>query len=593
MTVGSGLRNPVFFILVDGGEVARLRQEIANHGLSAFIVPTDDDHQSEYVGEADERRKYISGFSGSAGTAVVLMEEQALWTDGRYFLQADEQLDCNWLLMKAYMPGWPACYFRPRWLGDARQIGGDFDVFCPLHEGRRENRNIGGAFILGSHGKALSPRGRRERWVAVSAALLTSHEGFGRRLSEPLCFLRREAGCLVLVAVCLDLDVMTINILSRVSASRSKPGMALLAMPFDALAICWSTVLTRKTHTFTTRNPNILTNPSRKPLSSPRSHNDLAWNLRMFLHNKLHSFNLSADLAQEKPWMKSSFSHTDLPRLRRGHVAAQFWSVYVPCESQYLNTVQLLMEQIDVIKRMIAASPEETTLVTSPAGIEAEFHNGRVASLMGVEGGHSLASSMGVMRALYDLGVRYITLTHKCHTPWAECSETGGPAANSRGLTPYGKEMIREMNRLGMMVDLSHSSTNTVRDALETSLAPVIFFALGRRALCDIERNVPDDASNRGLVMVSFYNDFLTCGKKATIRNVIEHINHIRSMAGVDHVGLGAGYDGINRTAAGLEDVSKYPELFAELLRDETWSLQDLKKLAGVNLLRVFREVEQ
>ncbi|XP_047480223.1 dipeptidase 1-like [Penaeus chinensis] len=168
-------------------------------------------------------------------------------------------------------------------------------------------------------------------------------------------------------------------------------------------------------------------------------HNDLAWNLRMFLHNKLHSFNLSADLAQEKPWMKSPFSHTDLPRLRRGHVAAQFWSVYVPCESQYLNTVQLLMEQIDVIKRMIAASPEETTLVTSPAGIEAEFHNGRVASLMGVEGGHSLASSMGVMRALYDLGVRYITLTHKCHTPWAECSETGGPAANSRGLTPYGK----------------------------------------------------------------------------------------------------------------------------------------------------------
>ncbi|XP_070000994.1 dipeptidase 1-like [Penaeus vannamei] len=327
-------------------------------------------------------------------------------------------------------------------------------------------------------------------------------------------------------------------------------------------------------------------------------HNDLAWNLRMFLHNKLHSFNLSADLAQEKPWMKSSFSHTDLPRLRRGHVAAQFWSVYVPCESQYLNTVQLLMEQIDVIKRMIAASPEETTLVTSPAGIEAEFHNGRVASLMGVEGGHSLASSMGVMRALYDLGVRYITLTHKCHTPWAECSETGGPAANSRGLTPYGKEMIREMNRLGMMVDLSHSSTNTVRDALETSLAPVIFSHSAARALCDIERNVPDDvlsslASNRGLVMVSFYNDFLTCGKKATIRNVIEHINHIRSMAGVDHVGLGAGYDGINRTAAGLEDVSKYPELFAELLRDETWSLQDLKKLAGVNLLRVFREVEQ
>ncbi|XP_071531889.1 dipeptidase 1-like [Panulirus ornatus] len=327
-------------------------------------------------------------------------------------------------------------------------------------------------------------------------------------------------------------------------------------------------------------------------------HNDLAWNVRMFLHNKLHSFNLSSDLTKQKPWMKSPFSHTDLPRLHRGQVAAQFWSVYVPCESQYLNTVQLLLEQIDVVKRMIASSPGDTVLVRSSAGIMEEFQRGRVASLMGVEGGHGLANSMGVLRALYDLGVRYITLTHKCHTPWAECSQAGPSPPNTRGLTPYGKEMIREMNRLGLMVDLSHASGHTARDVLRTSHAPVIFSHSAARALCDIERNVPDDilsslAVNGGIVMISFYTNFLTCGEVATIQDVVAHINHVRSMAGVDYVGLGAGYDGINRTPEGLEDVSRYPELFAELLRDPSWSLQDLKKLAGLNLLRVFQRVEQ
>ncbi|XP_071542731.1 dipeptidase 1-like [Panulirus ornatus] len=328
-------------------------------------------------------------------------------------------------------------------------------------------------------------------------------------------------------------------------------------------------------------------------------HNDLAWNLRKFLHNKLHSFNLSTDLRQEKPWRRSSFSHTDLPRLRQGRVAAQFWSVYVPCEAQYMNTVQLLLEQIDVIKRMIAASSHETTLVKSTSEIEAEFGCGRVASLLGVEGGHGLGSSMGVLRALYDLGVRYVTLTHKCHTPWAECSEVDAEVEpNARGLTSYGKELILEMNRLGMMVDLSHSSSHTALDVLATTRAPVIFSHSAARALCAIERNVPDDilsslATNGGLVMVSFYNDFLTCSRTASIDSVVAHINHIRTMAGVDHVGLGAGYDGINRTPSGLEDVSQYPELFAELLSDPSWSLQDLKKLAGLNLLRVFARVEQ
>ncbi|KAK8720714.1 hypothetical protein OTU49_013145, partial [Cherax quadricarinatus] len=280
-------------------------------------------------------------------------------------------------------------------------------------------------------------------------------------------------------------------------------------------------------------------------------HNDLAWNVRKFLHNKLHFFNLSSDLTQEKPWMNSPFSHTDLPRLKQGQVAAQFWSVYVPCEAQYLNTVQLLLEQIDVVKRLISASPGDTTLVHSSAGIIEEFERGRVASLMGVEGGHGLASSMGVMRALYDLGVRYVTLTHKCHTPWAECSEPGSHPPNTRGLTPYGKEMIWEMNRVGMLVDLSHASSKTARDVLSTSRAPVIFSHSATRALCHIDRNLPDDilsslALNGGLVMVSFYTDFISCSETATIQDVVGHINQVRTMAGVDHVGIGAGFDGIN-----------------------------------------------
>ncbi|XP_063584706.1 dipeptidase 1-like [Penaeus indicus] len=363
--------------------------------------------------------------------------------------------------------------------------------------------------------------------------------------------------------------------------------------------------------------------PRRPPSAARRSHNDLAWNLRVLLRNKLQAFNLSRDLTQEKQWGNSPYSHTDLPRLRKGLVSAQFWSVYVPCEAQYMNTVQLLLEQIDAIKRLLTASPKETTLVTSSTDIMKEFGCGRVSSLLGVEGGHGLGNSMGVLRALYDLGVRYVTLTHKCHTPWRHGRFEDFRCRSSRHIKgnalstmtlfrhtctgngeltshppPPEQKMVVEMNRLGMMVDLSHSSANTARDVLATSLAPVIFSHSAARALCDIERNVPDDilsalADNGGLVMVSFYSDFLTCGKPAAISDVIAHINHVRTMAGVDHVGLGAGYDGVNKTPQGLDDASHYPELFAELLQDPSWSLKDLKKLAGLNLLRVFGEVEK
>ncbi|XP_050735253.1 dipeptidase 1-like [Eriocheir sinensis] len=331
-------------------------------------------------------------------------------------------------------------------------------------------------------------------------------------------------------------------------------------------------------------------------------HNDLPWNIRKFMHNKLHSFNFTAELKKLRPWSRSSWSHTDLPRLKDGLVGAQFWVSYVPCEAQRLNAVQLTIEQIDLIKRLIEQYPEDLRLATSADEVEAAFREGRIASLIGVEGGHAIQNSLGVLRALRDLGVRYLTLTHTCSTPWAECAraqETDEEDPNSpRGLTQFGKTVVREMNRLGLLVDLSHVSQATMREALEVSRAPVIFSHSSVYAICRNPRNVPDDILQRvaekgGVVMISFYNYFLTCSEKATISNVIEHINHVRKVAGVDHVGIGADFDGINMLPERLGDVSGYPTLFAELLGDSSWTLEDLRKLAGQNLLRVMREAEQ
>ncbi|XP_071527778.1 dipeptidase 1-like [Panulirus ornatus] len=329
-------------------------------------------------------------------------------------------------------------------------------------------------------------------------------------------------------------------------------------------------------------------------------HNDLAWNVRMFLHNKLHSFNLSSDLTQDKPWKTSPFSHTDLPRLKRGQVAAQFWSVYVPCESQYLNTVQLLLEQIDVVKRMIAANPRDTVLVRSSAG-EATLPR-YVSPYYFSPPPTCLPLSQRerwVWRCLSGLLCYFFQYFRSCPCRGRCANELPYVLVCKNSLHPsLLQELVREMNRVGLMVDVSHASPSTARDVLRASRAPVIFSHSAARALCDIERNVPDDilsslAANGGILMVSFYNDFLTCSEAASIQDVVAHINHVRTMAGVDYVGLGAGYDGVNRTPQGLEDVSRYPELFAELLKDPTWSLQDLKKLAGLNLLRVLRRVEQ
>ncbi|XP_014615384.1 PREDICTED: dipeptidase 1-like [Polistes canadensis] len=327
-------------------------------------------------------------------------------------------------------------------------------------------------------------------------------------------------------------------------------------------------------------------------------HNDLPWNIRNFVHNQLADFDFDKDLRQVAPWSKSNWSQTDLVRLRQGMVGGQFWAAYVPCDSQHLNAVQLTLEQVDLIKRLIEKYSQQMQFAASSKEILEAHERGRIASLIGVEGGHSLGSSLAVLRTLYHLGVRYLTLTHRCNTPWAKSSTAEEDDEDGGGLTAFGKAVVREMNRLGMLIDLSHTARATMRDALKATKAPLIFSHSSAFAICNSSRNVPDDilkqlANNGGLVMVTFYNYFVKCGPEATISDVAEHIYYIRNLIGVDHIGVGGDFDGINKTPRGLDDVSKYPELFAELLRSGKWSVRDLKKVAGLNLLRVFRKVER
>lgn len=231
-------------------------------------------------------------------------------------------------------------------------------------------------------------------------------------------------------------------------------------------------------------------------------------------------------------------------------------------------------------------------LVVSSSEVLLIHRQGLIASLIGVEGGHALGSSLSVLRSMYALGARYLTLTHSCDNRWA-----GSAESPEKGLSPIGRVVIKEMNRLGMMIDLSHSSDATTRDVLRETRAPVTFSHSAARALCNSSRNIGDDtlravADNGGIVMVSFYAMHVTCSRSATLRDVVAHINHIRDIAGVQHVGIGAGYDGIDSPPLGLENVSKYPDLFAELLNDASWSPEDLQLLSGKNILRVFRSVE-
>ena len=284
---------------------------------------------------------------------------------------------------------------------------------------------------------------------------------------------------------------------------------------------------------------------------------------------------------------------TDLPRLRRGMVGAQFWSVHVDVEHPRPTMQQL--EQIDIAHRIIAAYPGELEFAGSASDIERVFASGKIASLLGIEGGHVIENSLGALRAFHRAGVRYMGLTHFSNTDWAD-SATDSVVVD--GLSPLGEEVVREMNRMGMLVDLAHVSPAAMSDALNVAEAPVIFSHAGARALADHPRNVRDSIlvrlrENGGVLMQLFYPPYLDVSENptATISVVADHIEHIRDVAGIDHVGIGSDFDGIPTYVPGLEDVSTYPVLFMELAR-RGWSDDDLRRLAGENLLRVMREVE-
>ncbi|WP_153816085.1 dipeptidase [Streptomyces sp. SUK 48] len=351
-------------------------------------------------------------------------------------------------------------------------------------------------------------------------------------------------------------------------------------------------------------------------------HNDLPWALREKAGYDLDRLDIAGH--------QHEHLHTDIPRLRAGGVGAQYWSVYVPAEQP--DPVAATLEQIDCVRQLLDRYQADLAPALTAADMEAARGEGRIASLMGAEGGHSIANSLGTLRGLYALGVRYMTLTHNSNVDWAD-SATDIPRAN--GLTAFGREVVREMNRLGMLVDLSHVAPSTMRDALDASTAPVVFSHSSARAVCDHPRNIPDDVlerlpANGGVAMVTFVPKFVlqaavdwtaeadenmrahglhhldttaeamkvhrafeerTPRPIATVPVIADHLDHMREVAGIDHLGIGGDYDGTAFTPDGLGDVSGYPNLLAELL-DRGWSKADLAKLTWQNSVRVLGAAE-
>lgn len=356
-------------------------------------------------------------------------------------------------------------------------------------------------------------------------------------------------------------------------------------------------------------------------------HNDLPWQLRERVDNRLAELDLRADQSKlEDPL------HTDIARLRAGHVGGQFWSVYVPASITGAEAVKATMEQIDVVHRLAALYPDTFEVALTADDVIRIHRAGRIASLIGVEGGYSIDNSLAILRSLYQLGARYMTLTHSHNVAWAD-SATDDPKHG--GLTDFGREVVGEMNRLGMLVDLSHVAPSTMHDALDSTLAPVIFSHSSTRALAGHQRNVPDDVlkrlkQNGGIIMVTFVPSFVSeelrlwyadhqaeiarlkelhtgepeiaaeklkaweaahARPQATLADVADHIEHAIEVAGEDHVGIGGDLDGISTTPVGLSSVADYPALFAELLR-RGHSEERLKKIAGGNALRVMKAAE-
>jgi membrane dipeptidase len=353
-------------------------------------------------------------------------------------------------------------------------------------------------------------------------------------------------------------------------------------------------------------------------------HNDYPWEVREKAGRDLDRL----DISKPQPSIM-----TDIPRLRAGGVGGQFWSVYVPGELQGQGAVTATLEQIDIVHRMLRKYPDTFELALTADDVERVFAKGRIASLIGMEGGHAIDNSLGALRMFHRLGARYMTLTHNKNLPWADCA---AEAPVLGGLSPFGEEVVREMNWLGMLVDLSHVSPDTMADAIAVSRAPVIFSHSSARAVTDVPRNVPDSVlqmlpKNGGVVMVTFVPGFLSSkvaawdalqtaeqnrmkeklgadaaafrtamnawvkanpAPRATIADAADHVDHIRKIAGIDHIGLGGDFDGITSVPLGLEDVSTYPALTAELLR-RGYREDDVRKILGLNILRVMRAAEK
>jgi membrane dipeptidase len=366
-------------------------------------------------------------------------------------------------------------------------------------------------------------------------------------------------------------------------------------------------------------------------------HNDLPWEIRDRYKSDLALIDLSSDTHRLPVGEGQAALMTDIPRLRAGHVGAQFWSVWIPSDVSGFQAVQMTLEQIDLVKRMTARYPADFAMAYSAADIRRIHKSRKIASLIGIEGGHQINNSLAVLRQMYAAGARYMTLTHTSNTSWAD-SATDSPAHG--GLTPFGIEVVHEMNRLGMLVDLSHVSPETMRAALAASRAPVIFSHSSARALVDHPRNVPDDvlralAVNGGVVMANFAPIYVSDARNrwqsdrsaeqtrfnsppyaglyigqpdrakaalaewdaqhprpvTTLAQVADHIEYLRKVAGADHIGIGSDFDGIPDAPVGLEGVDRYPALLAELMR-RGWSDADIAKLAGENLLRAMAAAE-
>jgi membrane dipeptidase len=367
-------------------------------------------------------------------------------------------------------------------------------------------------------------------------------------------------------------------------------------------------------------------------------HNDLPWEIRDRYKSDLAALNLAADTSHLALGEDQAPLMTDIPRLRLGLVGAQFWSVWVPVNIQGFEAVQMTLEQIDLVKRMSARYPTDFAMAYTAADIRRVHKSHKIASLIGIEGGHQINNSLAVLRQMYDAGARYMTLTHTTNTSWAD-SATDTPAHN--GLTAFGIEVVKEMNHVGMLVDLSHVSPDTMKAALAASQAPVIFSHSSARALNDHPRNASDEilrtlAANGGVIMVTFAPGYVSAARNhwqadraaettrfssppyaglyigqpdrakaalaewdaqhprpvTTLAQVADHIEHIRQVAGIEHVGLGSDFDGIPDAPVGLEGVDRYPALLEELMR-RGWSDADIAKLAGENLLRVLAAAEQ